>query len=262
MFSTLPPMAEDRYAKFDYRSLIAWEPRLEREWPLLDEILRTAPSRKVLDLGSGTGDHARFLAAQGYEVVGMDTSPAMLEKSRAASEGFNVRFIAGDMRDVAPLAGEQFGAAICVGNALPHLTGEDDLGRLASSARRVLLPGGPILLQSINYDRIEIKKERALPLSFLKDPEDPLATIIFLRPMELLPDGRVIFMPTSLKMRTDRETPIEIVSTRRVEIRGWRRPQIESAFRGAGFTNIEVFGSYDKSPFDRAESRDIILIAR
>lgn len=253
-------MADDRYAKFDYSRLIAWDDRLKREWPLLEETLSTAPSRDVLDLGSGTGEHARFLASKGFRVVGVDSSPAMLEKSREAGGG--VTFVEGDLRALPDVVRERFGAALCVGNVLPHLSGADDLRSLAEGLRRVLLPGAPFLLQMINYDRIEQKKERALPLSFLRDPDDPEATIVFLRTMQLLPDGRVIFMPTTLRQRTDREEPVELIASRRVEIRGWRRSQVEDAFRAAGFASIEAHGSYQKAPFEAAESRDLILIAR
>jgi hypothetical protein len=166
------------------------------------------------------------------------------------------------MREISSVVEGQFGAALCVGNALPHLTGEEDLVRLATGLRRVLLPDAPFLLQIINYDRLEAKNERALPITFLPDPDDSEATIIFLRTMELQPDGRVIFMPTTLRQRSDREAPIELVTSRRVEIRGWRRSQIESAFRAAGFASIEAFGSYQKAPFDSGESRDLILVAR
>ncbi len=254
-------MSDDRYARFDYSRLIVWDERLEREWPLFEEMLGTAPSKNILDLGSGTGEHARFLASKGFDVTGVDSSPAMLEKSRAVSDA-GVRFLAGDLRDITSVVDSQFGAAICVGNVLPHLSGEDDLTRLAGGLRRVLLPGAPFLLQMINYDRIELRKERALPISFLSDPDDKESTIIFLRTMELQPDGRVIFMPTTLRQRSDRDPPIELVASRRVEIRGWRRAQVEKVFRDAGFASIEVFGTYQKVPFEPAESRDLILLAR
>jgi SAM-dependent methyltransferase len=254
-------MSDDRYAGFDYSRLIAWGERLKREWPLFEELLRDAPSKRILDLGSGTGEHARFLASKGFDVTGVDSSPAMLEKSRAA-EDTRIQFLSGDMREISSVVEGRFGAALCVGNVLPHLTGEEDLVRLATGLRRVLLADAPFLLQIINYDRIEAKNERALPLTFLPDPDDKDATIIFLRTMELQPDGRVIFMPATLRQRSDRESPLELVTTRRVEIRGWRRSQIESAFRAAGFASVEVFGSYQKAPFDPGESRDLILIAR
>lgn len=191
-------MSDDRHSGFDYSRLIQWDERLKREWPLFEELLRGAPSKRILDLGSGTGEHARFLASKGFDVTGVDSSPAMLEKSRTAEDA-GVLFLAGDMREISSVVEGQFGAAFCVGNVLPHLTGENDIAHLAAGLRRVLLPGAPFLLQIINYDRLEAKNERALPVTFLPDPDDKEATIIFLRTMDLQPDGRVIFMPTTLR---------------------------------------------------------------
>ncbi len=253
---------DDRYSRVEYRRLIAWESRIKREWPLLEEILRSAPSRRVLDLGSGTGEHARFLASHGFEVVGVDSSPSMLEKSVTEKAERNVRFVEGDIRDVDRVVEGKFGAAICVGNVLPHLTEREDLQRFARALRNVILPGGPVFIQILNYDRIEAKKERALPINFLPDPDDPKATIVFVRLMELQPDGRVIFIPSSLKLRVDRDEPLELVSTQRVEVRGWRHADLERAFRENGFPSQTTFGAFDKSAFDGTESRDVIFIGR
>ena len=253
----------DRYASFDYSRLISWDDRLRREWPFLEGVLRDTPSRQLLDLGSGTGEHARFLAEKGFEVLGVDASPAMLEKARATTSGSNPQFVQGDMRDVTPVAGDRrFGGALCVGNALPHLTGEDDVRQMAASLRKVLLPGAPVVIQILNYERYETKKERALPLAFLPDKDDPESTIVFLRAMELHADRRVTFMPTILRMRPDREPPMELVATQRVEIRGWRGSELVEAFSAAGFGSTELFGSYQNAPFEAGESRDVIFVAR
>lgn len=252
----------DRYASFDYSRLISWDDRLRREWPFLEEVLRDAPSNQILDLGSGTGEHARFLADKGFDVLGVDASPAMLEKARATTSGTNPQFAEGDMRDVTRVAGERrFGGVLCVGNALPHLTGEDDVKQMAANLRKVLLPGAPVVIQILNYERYETKKERSLPLAFLPDKENPDSTIVFLRAMEFHGERRVTFMPTILTMRPDREPPMELVASQRVEIRGWRGSDLVEAFRAAGFPSTELFGSYQKAPFDAAESRDVIFVA-
>ena len=72
----------DKYSRLEYRRLIAWPQRLQREAPMLEEILGSGPSRRVLDLGCGTGEHSRFLASQGYEVVGVDASASMIASAR------------------------------------------------------------------------------------------------------------------------------------------------------------------------------------
>lgn len=254
-------MPEDRYASFDYSRLIAWDERLRREWPFLEPLLRDAPSKKVLDLGSGTGEHARLLASHGFEVTGIDGSRAMVEKARASTDAADVRFIEGDMRELPQLTGDTYGAAICLGNVLPHLRDADSLQRLAAALQSVLLPGAPVVVQLLNYARFEAKKERALPLSFLPDRDDPDASLLFLRTMEMREDRSVIFMPTVLRIRSDRDQPVELVATQRVEIRGWRKDEIASAFHDAGFEPVQLYGSYARGAFDAVESRDLIVVA-
>jgi SAM-dependent methyltransferase len=47
----------------------------------------TAPGGELLDLGCGSGELARHLAAAGYRVTGCDISPRMLEQAAAAEPG-------------------------------------------------------------------------------------------------------------------------------------------------------------------------------
>lgn len=62
------------------------DPDTRRAWrDLLVERLPTPPAR-VLDVGCGTGSLGLLLAEQGYEVSGIDLSPAMVEQARAKCE--------------------------------------------------------------------------------------------------------------------------------------------------------------------------------
>jgi predicted TPR repeat methyltransferase len=59
------------------------------ECDLVERVLSAnaaAPMRRILDLGCGTGRHADLLAERGYEVVGVDRSPHMIEQARARAE--------------------------------------------------------------------------------------------------------------------------------------------------------------------------------
>jgi trans-aconitate 2-methyltransferase len=87
----------------------AWNPsqyerfRAERRQPFDDlvALVRVRPRMRVIDLGCGTGDltaelHDRLAAV---ETVGLDRSPAMLERS-AANPRPGLRFIAGDVGEL------------------------------------------------------------------------------------------------------------------------------------------------------------------
>lgn len=256
-------MTDDPYSRLDYRRMVAWPRRRQREWPLLEEALETAPARRVLDLGCGTGEHSRLFAEHGFEVVGVDRSETMIAKARAAGEPEGVRFVEGDLRRVGDLAVlGRFGAAVCLGNTLPHLTEPEDLDRFAAGLARVLLPGAPLLLQILNYDRIFQQGERHLPLNFRAAPKGEEGELVFLRLMTPRPDGTVIFNPSTLRYRPDGDPPLAVDHARRVVLRGWRRAEIETALGEAGFEGFVAWGSFGKDPFEPRESRDLLLCAQ
>ena len=248
----------DDYSRVDYRRMIAWPQRIEREWPLLREKLERGPSRRILELGSGTGEHARFLVEQGYQVVGVDASETMILKSTETELPEGLELIQGDMRQLEELVEGEFGAAICLGNSLPHLRGSEDLVTLASALRARLLPGSPFLLQILNYERIFRSGQRHLPLNFRKDEEGN--EVVFLRIMSPREDGSLLFFPTTLRLDPDAGEPVSVAGTKRVELRGWRSWEIVEAFTHAGFGHFELYGGFDKSPYDPQQSQDLVLI--
>ena len=103
-----------------------------------------APPGPVADLGCGPGAHALALARRGYDVVGVDGSPRMVEvaRTRAPRDDVDATF---DVHDVsAPLrfADASLGGvlAILVLQHLPHPAA------FIAEIRRCLRPGGHLLI--------------------------------------------------------------------------------------------------------------------
>lgn len=73
------------------------DPDVRRAWrELMLELLPPAPAR-VADLGCGTGTLSLLLAAEGYDVDGLDLSPAMVRRAvTKTSAESRVRIVAGD----------------------------------------------------------------------------------------------------------------------------------------------------------------------
>jgi hypothetical protein len=73
----------------------------------------------------------------------------------------------------------------------------------------------------------------------------------------------VLFFPTTLELHPDDENePVRVNHAKRVVLRGWRSAEIESACRQAGFREVELLGSYQRETYDRATSRDLVVVAR
>jgi SAM-dependent methyltransferase len=253
------PMPDDPYSRVDYRRFVAWPARIEREWPFLSKVLGSAPSQRVLDLGCGTGEHARFLATRGFSVVGIDRSESLLAKARETEPAGEVEYVLGDIADVAALTSGTFGAAFCLGNTLPHLKDAATLTRLLTGLRGRLLPGGPVLIQVLNYERIIDQEQRFLPLNFQRDGDEEM---VFLRLMQPRPDGTVIFTPSTLRYRPGGDPPLEVVASRNVLLRGWKGPELETALGAAGFKDQAVYGTMAEAAYNPERSNDFVIVAR
>jgi SAM-dependent methyltransferase len=254
-----PTTTEDPYSRVDYRRLIAWPERIEREWPFLARVLPAGG--RVIDLGCGTGEHSRFLASKGFDVVGVDASRTMIEKATDSPVPANLRFVQGDIAAVDRLVPELCDGAICLGNTLPHLADQAALAAMARGLRARLRTGAPFLLQVLNYDRILATGQRALPLN-VRPGEQPGEEIVFLRLMTPHEDGSVIFTPSTLRYRPGGDPPLEVVSTRHVALRGWRRADLEDVLESAGFADRQLYGTVGNVPYSPTDSSDLVIVAR
>ncbi|NIM00755.1 MAG: methyltransferase domain-containing protein [Acidobacteria bacterium] len=109
-----------------------------------------APGEKVVDIGSGGGIDsliaARMVGPEG-EVVGIDMTPEMLEKARAAAEESgitNVEFREAFMEEL-PVPDEW--ADVIISNGVLNLT--PDKPKTLAEWKRVLRPGGRLQIGDI-----------------------------------------------------------------------------------------------------------------
>jgi SAM-dependent methyltransferase len=180
---TTPPI-EDRFASVaaNYDRWVGWEPRLKKEMPFLTA--RIPAGATVLDAGCGTGAHARALAAAGYRVTGADASPAMLAQAREAEarpaerRSAETRFVdapvagaedAGtprtaavewvecDISNATAIGGRRFDAVLALGNVLPAFGDADAVHRGLVALVARTSPGGMLILQYLNGERIHAR---------------------------------------------------------------------------------------------------------
>jgi ubiquinone/menaquinone biosynthesis C-methylase UbiE len=105
-------------------------------------VQRVGTSGQICDLGCGPGQVARYLHSQGADACGIDLSPQMVKIARALN--FGVSFDQGNMLDLQRVPGASF-AGIAAFYAIVNLS-EDELPVALAEMRRVLIPGGWLLL--------------------------------------------------------------------------------------------------------------------
>jgi SAM-dependent methyltransferase len=111
----------------------------------------------VLELGVGTGRIAIPIAADGIQIVGVDSSPGMLEVAleRAALAGVELQLRFGDMRDP-PVEGP-FALVTIPFRSLLHMQSDEDRRSALRSVRRLLAPGGRFVFDVFTPARDDIE---------------------------------------------------------------------------------------------------------
>lgn len=119
------------------------------------------PGPPVADVGCGPGQASRFLSELGVETVGIDLSPAMVERARALNP--TLEFKVGDMRGID--APDDWWGGIVAFYAIVHST-LDDVSRIFTEFHRVLRPGGLVLMAFQAGDqRIHLDEWWGVPVS-------------------------------------------------------------------------------------------------
>jgi SAM-dependent methyltransferase len=131
---------ETFYAQKDYRG----------ECDLIEATSKrygASSGRRALDIGCGIGGHTIELASRGWQVSGVDRSPAMLQIARrnatARALADRVRFIDGDAESFE--LGERFDVALMMFAVLGYIHENDALQRALANVRRHLSDGGLLM---------------------------------------------------------------------------------------------------------------------
>ncbi|MEX2611278.1 MAG: class I SAM-dependent methyltransferase [Gemmatimonadota bacterium] len=205
------------------------------------ELLALPHGARVLDAPCGWGRHTGLLVEAGMNAYGADLSLDLLRHTPAASG-----YAAADLRRL-PFASASFDAVVNVYTSLGlFLDDAEDVAALAE-ARRVLKPGGSLLLESMHRDEVMAGYAE--------------------RDRWVLPDG------TEVRVRR-RFDPVTGISQERLR---WRRgeeegrkayalrlrtaTEIDRLLHTAGFQSVAYFGGWGGRPL-RRDSESLIAVAR
>jgi SAM-dependent methyltransferase len=229
-----------------YAALSDTPERLEREGPLLKEVLSRCPGNRVADLACGTGLHAEYLAVAGAEVSAFDLSPDMIAFARTHHAHARVTYAVGDMRSP---AGGPWDLVLCLGNSLSLLANVDEVAQMFAAVSRSLTPGGCFLFQVLNYDAETAQEARHRVVRRTVDGVKVVAI------KNLVPDGDRTLL--SLSFFVDRDGVQDSVAETAVLLH-LSPTTIADAARKSGLKPMDIWGGFDRQPYDEKASPDLI----
>jgi SAM-dependent methyltransferase len=231
-----------------YEASIDWPKRLANEGPFFRSVLESRQVHTVLDAACGTGHHAAMFHGWGLDVKGADISAAMIARAREQfGDPPGLRWVVRAYEQVVP---ETFDAVVCVGNSLalaPDMaTARTALAHMTAAARRCLvvhvlnlwaLPDGPAVWQ--RCVRADL-------------PGGP--SLIVKGVHRQGAEGYIEVLVSTL------ETPPRLHSET-MRFVGLEAGDIEQTLRAAGAATVAFYGNYQRQPYDRAGSVDLIAVA-
>ncbi|MEZ4982521.1 MAG: class I SAM-dependent methyltransferase [Saprospiraceae bacterium] len=116
----------------------------------LFNLLDAKPGQTCLDVGCGTGNYTKAMAAKGLEMTGIDPSSKMLEKTSLGESSSDVCWMQGRAEEL-PFMDGIFHKAICT-LTIHHW---DSLEKGFSEVFRVLIPGGKLVLFTSTPQQME-----------------------------------------------------------------------------------------------------------
>ncbi|MDA8121453.1 MAG: class I SAM-dependent methyltransferase [Deltaproteobacteria bacterium] len=131
---------------------------------LFEKIRGLGEIRRVTDAGCGSGAQLLHFASEGISCAGFDPDPALVALAREKLSPYpNARVEAGGFADTIRLALSDTDLLLCLGNSLVHVPREE-AARFLVDAVSVMAPGGWLLLQVLNYERLFREGTTELPL--------------------------------------------------------------------------------------------------
>jgi SAM-dependent methyltransferase len=123
-------------------------PSLHRRLGFMLAEVRTGD--RALDLGCGTGDFTAALAQAGARPIGVEVAQAAVERARARHPELDFRLV--PIEGPLPLEDSAFDL-VWASEVIEHV---DDTARWLSEVRRVLAPGGRLLVTTPSHGRLRV----------------------------------------------------------------------------------------------------------
>ena len=246
-----------------YDHFVNWSSRLAFEMPLILQLISNlgtpAHETKVIDTACGTGQHAIALAEAGYLAYAADLSPEMVSiaKMRAEASDQLVIFKTRSFGSTSQAFTKDlpFDATLCLGNSLPHVSDEVDLKVALQDFYDLLRPGGLLLLQMRNFDRVMRHHLRWMEPQSEKTDRDEW---LFLRFFDFESETRIQFNVIAMERHKNQPWSLHLTSTYLTPI---LRDKLVNLLLETGFDAIQTLGSLNGEPFDPESSSDLVVVA-
>lgn len=199
--------------------------------------------KKLLDIACGSGGYSVELAKQGYLMTALDYDAGMvgLAREKAQQGNLHLKVMQCDMKKLGQCVEESFDGVFCIGNSIVHLGSHNEIEVALKQMHDTLNPGGKLILQVINYDRIIEFGINELPV--LENGEIGLR---FIRKYEFDEDKGLIRFITKLDIANE---DINESYNNSIELLPLQSGQLSQLLKNSGFERFRFYGDFKGSEY-------------
>jgi SAM-dependent methyltransferase len=237
-----------------YEAMIDWPRRLANEGPFFRAVFESISCRRVLDAACGTGHHAAMFHSWGLSVEGADVSQHMIQRCRQRHGESNALRWTVRGFDEPVASGERFDAAICIGNSLALASDAGRAGAAVGHMLQAVRPGGLVVVHVLNLWKLPdgaIAWQKCLRASL------PQGDCLVTKGVHRCGSAGFVDM---LVTRLDVSPPA--LRAECVPFLGLGADDLRRFAADGGAAAVEVWGGYQRQPYNPTDSTDLILVAR
>ncbi len=242
---------EDRHS---IPNIFEWDRQLV---DFIENVCQLSPGARILDLGCGGGDQAKLFAQKGYQVVGVDIAPPLIDfaQRQFEKEGLKGTFTVGDMRVIDYDA--EFDACVVLSGTFGFFGDVEDQ-KLLGAICRAIKKGGKALIMFLSANRLnehsrswrEIKDGWQVSESWIDVETSTYRSQVFI----IRKDGTLL--------RPKKESGYHANET----IRCYTIPEMRTMLSRAGLRYLESYSDRNLSvpprPLTAEEIRNIVVAQR
>ena len=205
--------------------------------------LEPVRSASMLDLGCGSGRHARCLAARGFRVTGLDLSAGSLARARS-HRGPHVRYVEQDMRQ--PFGTSAFDLVFSLFTSFGYFEDARDHSSVIGNIAAALSGSGRLVLDYLNAHHVEQR--------LIASEEVSRGEVIY--KLTRWSTAEAFFKRIEIHDST-LPAPLEYVE----RVAKLTLGDFERLFDERGLVIEQLYGDYRLAPFDAIESPRLVLVA-
>ena len=232
----------------DYDAMTGFDRRIAAEQAFFASIVKQYGITSAFDAGCGTGVHALLLARLGVAVTAGDISEEMLRTAAHHAEAMHLPLTIRQLDlfyDIDSIH-ERYNAVFCMGNTIPHAASVGEAQRTVAGLLTLLQPGGILVLQLLNFERILKDRPRIINRKIVGNDT-------YVRYYSYLYDS-IIFKILTMR-RKDARVTRKFIATRLCPL---RREDLTGVLTSTG-ADLHAFGGIDGSPFDAVHPKALLL---